>query len=105
MCDNIDQQEIYLKIYRNGRDVLMAVCDCDLLGKKFVEGQLQVEICQEFFGDRKASIEEFERALDGATIANFVGKCAVRHAIRLGYVDENKILVIDGVPCAQMVRM
>ncbi len=94
-----------LKVYKQGAEVLVAVCDCDLVGKKFAEGRLHVEVTPDFFGEEKASSQEVEAALKNATIANFVGCCAVEHAIKLGYVDRENVLSIDGVPCAQMVRM
>jgi hypothetical protein len=38
-------------------------------------------------------------------MANLVGELAVGHAIRLGYVARENVLIIKGVPCAQMVLM
>jgi hypothetical protein len=105
MSDNVDKKEINLKVYRQGAEVLVAVCDSDLLGKRFAEGRLHVEVSKDFFGDEKASPEELETALEKATIANFVGCCAVEQAIRLGYVEKENVLCIEGVLCAQMVRM
>jgi hypothetical protein len=55
--------------------------------------------------DEKVSSEEVEAALRSATIANFVGCCAVEQAICLGYVERENVLCIDGILCAQMVRM
>jgi len=98
-------KEMYLKTYRQGSQTLIAVCDCDILGKKFVEGSLCMEVSQDFFGKEKASIGEVEAALTRATMANFVGCQAVEHAIRLGYVEKENVLSIDGVLYAQMVRM
>ncbi len=105
MSDDAEKKEMNLKVYRQGAEVLVAVCDCDLLGKKFAEGRLRVEVDKDFFGEEKASPEEVEAALKKATIANFVGCCAVEQAIRLGYVERENVLCIDGVLCAQMVRM
>jgi hypothetical protein len=101
MDDN--EQQMYLKTHRSGRDVLIAVCDCNLMGKKFAEGHLQVEICADFFGDELASTKDVEIALSAATIANLVGEQAVGQAVKLGYVAEENVLVIEGIPCAQMV--
>ncbi len=98
-------KEMYLKTYRKGAEVLIAVCDCDILGKKFAEGQLRIEVSPDFFGRELASSSEVEAALSGATIANLVGCRAVEHAIRLGYVERENVLSIGGVFCAQMVRM
>ncbi|HSD57183.1 MAG TPA: DUF424 family protein [Methanotrichaceae archaeon] len=105
MSDDAEKKEMNLKVYRQGAEVLVAVCDCDLLGKKFAEGRLRVEVNKDFFGEEKASPEEVEAALKKATIANFVGCCAVEQAIQLGYVERENVLCIDGVLCAQMVRM
>jgi hypothetical protein len=101
MDDN--EQQMYLKTHRSGRDVLIAVCDCNLMGKKFAEGHLQVEICADFFGDELASTKDVEIALSAATIANLVGEQTVGQAVKLGYVAEENVLVIEGIPCAQMV--
>ncbi|VVB69138.1 Uncharacterised protein [uncultured archaeon] len=96
---------MYLKTYRHGAEVLIAVCDIDILGKKFAEGHLQIEVSSDFFGRELASESQVESALYGATMANLVGCRAVEHAIRLGLVERENVLSIEGIPCAQMVRM
>jgi hypothetical protein len=101
----MNEPQLYLKSHRSGREVLIAVCDCDLMGKKFVEGHLHVEILPDFFGEEKATAQDVEQALTRATMANLVGELAVGHAIRLGYVARENVLTINGVPCAQMVLM
>lgn len=100
-----NEQQVNLKVHRTGNEVLVAVCDCDLMGKKFVEGHLHVEILPDFFGEEKATAQDVEQALARATIANLVGEKAVSHAIKLGYVARENVLIIKGVPCAQMVLM
>jgi len=99
------KNKMYLKTYKSGKETLIAVCDCDILGKRFEEGPLHIDVSADFFGNVKATPEEIERSLSNATIANFVGQCSVNFAINLDYVDKDNILVIDGVPCAQMVLM
>jgi hypothetical protein len=97
--------QICLKTYRHGTETLIAVCDSDIRGREFREGNLHIEVCSDFYGDEKASLSEVEDALRGATMANFVGCKVVKHAIFLGWVDEENVLSIDGVLYAQMVRM
>lgn len=96
---------MYLKIYKTGQDVLVAVCDCELQGRTFTEGELSLGVSASFFGEVKASYEVVEKALEGATIANIVGERAVACAAKLHCIDEENVLLIDGIPCAQMVRM
>jgi hypothetical protein len=101
----LGHKEMYLKTYRQEREVLIAVCDCEILGKSFREGQLHIDVSPEFFGGVQASVSDVEEALAKATMANLVGCKTVEHAIRLGYVERDNVLSIDGVLYAQMVRM
>ena len=105
MPDEKDTREMYLKTYRHEGEVLIAVCDCEILGKKFSEGRLRMHVSPDFFGDERVSFSEVENALESATIANLVGCRCVEHAIRLGFVKKENILTIEGVLYAQMVRM
>jgi uncharacterized protein len=105
MPEETERKEMYLKSYQQGRETLIAVCDSDILGKRFAEGHLKIEVSPDFFGDEKASCSEVEAALAGATMANFVGCKTVEHAISLGYVEKDNVLSINGVLYAQMVRM
>ena len=105
MPEEIDRKNMCLKIHEQGRETLIAVCDCDILGKKFTEGHLHIEVSHDFFGDELASCSEIESALASATMANFVGCKAVEHAISMGYVERENTLSIDGILYAQMVRM
>ncbi|MEM2096676.1 MAG: DUF424 family protein [Methanothrix sp.] len=100
-----DELSMCLRTYTIGGEVLVAVCDSELLGQRFTENDLQLEVSVSFFGQELASAAMLERALEEATMANFVGERAVAWAIAFEYVDRENVLHIDGVPCAQMVRM
>ncbi len=84
---------------------MVAVCDHELLGKTFDEGELCLSVEAAFFGEEEATAQEVAKALAGATIANMVGERAIACAIETSCIDGENILRIDGVPCAQMVRM
>jgi hypothetical protein len=105
MPEETEMKEMYLKSYQQGAQTLVAVCDCDILGMKFAEGHLRLEVSPSFFGADSASAAEVEAALSQATMANFVGRKTVEHAISLGYVEKDSVLSINGVLYAQMVRM
>ena len=96
---------ISIKIYHQGNDILIGACDKELIGKKFVDGKLQIDVTKEFYGGRIIPIETLIQYLKEATIANLVGKNAVKCAIKIGLVDPKCVLKIRGIPHAQMVRM
>jgi hypothetical protein len=96
---------ISVRIYKQGRDVLIGACDEKLIGKKFSEGKFQIEVRKEFYEGERINKEKLKRYLENATIANLVGKEAVRCAIEIGLVDPSCVIKIKGVPHAQMVKM
>lgn len=87
---------------------LVAVCDEDCLGETFAEGQVTLEVTEEFYGGEAAEHVGEERivaALRGADVANIVGERAVGVAIEAGLVDENRVLEVDGTLHAQLLRL
>ena len=96
---------IYIKVYRVQGEVLLAACDEELLGKTFREGELKLEVKERFYKGELVEEDALEALLEEATIANLTGERCVQKAIELGYVDENRVLRIQGVPHAQMARL
>jgi len=92
-----------MKIYRVHGEVLVAVCDSELVGKTFREGNLKIEVKEDFYGTEDFDEKEVEGALKRATIANITGKRAVELAIRIGIVDRERVLRIGDCLHAQMV--
>ena len=96
---------ISIKIYKQGNDVLIGACDEKLIGKKFREGKIQIDVSRAFYDGKRINTEALKKYLENATIANLVGDETVNCAIELGVVDPECVLKIKGVPHAQMVRM
>ncbi len=96
---------ISIKIYKQGNDILIGACDEKLLGKKFTEGKLQINVSKEFYDGERINTDTLKRYLEDATIANLVGEIAVKCAIELGFIDPECVIKIKGIPHAQMVRM
>jgi len=94
-----------LKVHKIRGEVMVAVCDSELLGKTFDEGDLCLSVEPAFFGEDEATAREVAKALAGATIANMVGEKAVACAIETSCIEGKNVLRIGGVPTAQMVRM
>ncbi len=94
-----------MKIYRVKGEMMVAVCDEEIVGKDFREGEFRLEIKEEFYGKEVFEEDEVKRALKQATIANISGERAVKLAVSIGIVDEKRILRVGGCPHAQMVVM
>ena len=94
-----------MKVYRVKGEVLVAVCDSDIAGRTFREGELKIEVKESFYGEKEYSEDEVKRELRRATIANITGKKAVELAIKIGIVDKDRVLEIGECLHAQMVVM
>ena len=95
---------IRMKVYHQGKETLVAAADEDLLGKTFREGKFKIEVGKFYEGDRVTE-EELLSHLNLATIGNFVGKETIEAAKHGGYVSDEGVLWIGGVPHAQYVIM
>ncbi len=96
---------VYVHLKQIGRNVLLAVCDCELLGRTLREGKIVFHVKEEFYNGRKATVEEAMGMIDNSTIVNMIGKCCVEQAIAKGYVHPDAVLNIEGIPHAQIVKL
>jgi Uncharacterized conserved protein len=97
--------DVYLNVKKVGEHTVLAVCDCDLLGKTLREGKITFSIKNEFYNGRKATVDEAVGLIDNSTIVNLVGKHCVEKAIKQGYVHPEAVLKIEGVPHAQIMKL
>jgi len=95
---------IRMKVYHQGKETLVAAADADLVGKTFREGKFKIEIGA-FYEGEVVSEETLASNLQRATIGNFVGRETIEAAKRAGFVSDDGILWISGVPHAQFVLM
>jgi len=97
--------DAYVNLKKVGRNVLLAICDCEMLGKTLKEGQIVFHVKDEFYNGGKVSVEEAVGMIANSTIVNMVGKNCVEKAIEKGYVHPEAVLNIEGVPHAQIVKL
>jgi len=97
--------EVYLNLKKIGENVVLAICDCVLLGKTLREGKIVFHIKDDFYKGRKASVEEAVELFENSTIVNLVGKNCVEKAMKEGYVHPEAVLKIEGIPHAQIVKL
>jgi hypothetical protein len=97
--------DVYLNVRKMGANVVLAVCDCDILGKTLREGKIVFHVKDDFYKGRKASVEEAVGLINNSNIVNMVGKICVEKAIAKGYVHPDAVLTIEGIPHAQIVKL
>ena len=94
---------MYIKVHRSYR-LVVAICDKELLGKKFEEGIKQLEIQENFFKGEEADSDEIIEhlknfSMDDATF-NIVGKKSCQAALKAGIINKQGIGRVSGIPFA-----
>ncbi len=87
---------------QNG-EVVVAVCDEELIGKKLrVSTRTTVEVAEVFYKGVLIFDSEMIEYIRKGTIVNIVGEKAVSTAIKYGLAKKESIIYIDGVPHLQL---
>lgn len=96
--------EVYMNLKKVGTNVLLSICDSDILGKTLREGKIVFQVKEDFYRGSRVDVEEAVSMIDNSTIVNMIGKNVVKRAIEKGYVHPEAVLHIEGVPHAQIVK-
>lgn len=96
---------MYMKKYDTEGQLIVAVCDKNIIGKNFREGELVLKLDEGFYKGEDAWEEEVKAALSSATIANIAGEKSIACAVECGCIEPDNIIFIQGIPHAQMVKM
>jgi len=97
--------EVYVNLKKVGRNVLLAICDLEILGRTLREGKVVFQVKDEFYNGGKVSLEEALDMIENSTIVNMVGRNCVEKAIEKGYVHPDAVLTIEGIPHAQIAKL
>jgi hypothetical protein len=97
--------EVYANIVRQGANVMIAVCDAELLGKKLKDKNRVFDIRECFYKGQRMSVEEAIELAKRCTTANLVGKNTVECAKSEGIVHPDAVLLIRNIPHALIVRV
>jgi len=88
------------------RDVVLAMCDDDLLDKKIGDGKLKITVSKQFYGEKLIESEaDAVKYLGKCSIGNIVGKRIVALAEKNGFITKENVISIGGVPHAQFVKL
>jgi len=92
-----------IKIHQSYREVV-AICDSELFGKKFEQGNLQLDLTGEFFNGEEKSEEETLELMNDLSkedvTFNLVGKAAVNLALKASIINKEGIKTVQDVPFA-----
>lgn len=98
---------LLMKIFRKKNEKIVAICDPELLGKVFSEGELVLNLDKYagFYSGSKVTANEAAKELKDATSINLVGENAIEVAKNLKLIKDSDIIKIANVPHVQIYKI
>jgi hypothetical protein len=98
---------LYMRVFRSGKERIVAACDSELLGRSFGDGEATLDLDKYagFYRGELVGAERVAEELASATSANLVGERAVAAACAAKIARKADALRIAGVPHLQVYRI
>jgi hypothetical protein len=91
-----------VKVHKRDGKTIVAVCDDELVGKRFEEGELQLNLASDFYkGDKYSDKALVGDMIRNADVINLVGTVSVSLGLEEGLIEKEQVINISGVPHAQ----
>lgn len=94
-----------VKVTEYQKNLMLNICDADLLGKSISENELTMKISESYYGNEIIEISEATKLLESSNIINMVGKNTVSLSLELGIGSESGVKKISGVPFLIVFKM
>ena len=84
--------------------MLVVITDSDIIGKKFEEDRLQLDLTKKFYHGEAKNKEEVKKIMMTARHLHLTGKGTVAIAAEMNLVNPKKIIFIDNIPHAEIMN-
>jgi hypothetical protein len=95
--------ELLLNERETEEGLLVSVCDADVVGETFENGDVSLTVEAEFYDGDAADEEAVVASLARCAVANIVGTRSVGLAVEHGFVEEENVLDFGGTCHAQLL--
>ena len=87
-----------VKVSDYQKNMMLNMCDAELLGKDVFDGKLKIHISENYYGKQLVDKDEAISFLKSASIMNLVGHETISLAIDLGIGSESGVKIISDIP-------
>jgi uncharacterized protein len=88
--------------FKEHEDGVAALADSNLIGKKFEEGVLVLDVNEKFYKGEDVSKEKIVKVLTEYSNINLVGEQVIKIAVEEGFISQQDVKTIQGVPHVQI---
>lgn len=94
---------MYIKIHKTQERKIISICDEDLIGKKFEEKDLHLDVSEHFYKGEKLPEDKILKEIQDADYINIVGKNSINFAIKNKLILKENIIKIQKIPHAILI--
>ena len=94
-----------IKVHKIRNEIMLAVCDANILGNEYEEGEYRLFVSKEFYNESFVEESGLKELLSQSTIINLVGEDVIEIALKEGFIDIEHIFYVDKIPHAQSIHM
>ncbi len=98
-------EKFYVKIHVSARGKVVAICDEELLGKKFENGEKQLDVKEDFYKDELLSKEDVIKIIKSESNVSLVGRRIIELCISKGIICKENVLEVKGIPYAMIFEI
>lgn len=95
---------LIMRKHISGKEVLLAVCDKEILGKTLKKDDIEIKI-GDFYKGEEVSEEELLSNVKQATIVNAIGEKTISFFLKNKIINEESLIYLNGIPHAQIYKM
>ena len=80
------------------KNIMVNMSDAELIGRNIIDGELKINISENYYGKQIVEKDEAISLLQSASIMNLVGSETISLAIDLGIGSESGVKIISDIP-------
>jgi len=97
---------ISAKIHRSEKELLLAACDTELIGKILkLDNGAEITFLENFYSEKEVTEKELILMAKECTTANFFGKKTINALAHAGIITKESVVMIKGVPHIQIYKI
>ena len=92
-----------VKVHQADNGTVVAVCDSELVGKKFSENEADLDLTGDFFSGDEMDEDHAGDLLRNCYTFNIVGEKSIKLGLKEEVITQEDVKLISGIPHAQGV--
>jgi len=93
------------RLYRTSQTTVLAVCDEELLGRVFREGEVVLNVSEGYYGGDRCDQEKLRDLLREADIISLVGERCISVAVDANLAEWRFVKRVEGIPHLNVYRI